>query len=397
MRRSNLLVLADKVALFAALALAVFMPFSNHIKDAQLKLIILIVIGAYSWVRILFFKLKKINWGFASYLIAALVASLITIGFLSSGSKNIAGIYYSQISVLPLLAIIGVALNSSFLKPQFIAKAVFISSALVAFLAFPYDMLRYHELIIGRLNGTLAQSNILAVYISAGLIIGFYWLVTNTYKDKKYILVAMEAYMLFMVVLTQTRFIVILLSLMALTYFALSAKKDKKIILIAIATLLFMMGSVFVANNRQIGPKAIDNSISYRLHLQSKAFSGDSIKPIQHNGTDRLMNKLDCKNLRQSNDLSKTCDRGFIFTSYHNQFIDRTVQFGWLTGIIYIAVVALGLVEFYRQRNTGVLLALGSAFLLIVLYYFTNITSIELELLLWLLLAKGLSKRLLKN
>ncbi|NDC22383.1 hypothetical protein EBZ57_03380 [bacterium] len=373
------------------------MPFSDHIKDAQLKLTILVVLGAYSWLKILFFRLNKIHWGFASYLIAALVVLLIMIGCLSSGYKNIAGIYFSQISVVPLLAIIGIALNSSFLKPQFIAKGVFVSSALVAFLAFPYDMLRYHELIIGRLNGTLAQSNILAVYISAGLIIGFYWLVTNTYKDKKYILVAVEAYMLFMVVLTQTRFIVILLSLMALTYFALSAKKDKKLVVIAIATILFVIGSVFVANNRQIGPKAIDNSISYRLHLQSKAFSGDSIKPIQHNGTDRLMNKLDCKNLRQSNDLSKTCDRGFIFTSYHNQFIDRTVQFGWLTGIIYIAVVALGLVEFYRQRKTGVLLALGSAFLLIVLYYFTNITSIELELLLWLLLAKGLSKRLLKN
>ena len=391
MRRSNLLVLADKVALFAALALAVFMPFSDHIKDAQLKLIILIVLGAYSWVRILFFKLKKINWGFASYLITALVVLLIMIGCLSSGSKNISGIYFSQISVVPLLAIIGIALNSSFLKPQFIAKGVFVSSALVAFLAFPYDMLRYHEMIIGRLNGTLVQSNILAVYISAGLIIGFYWLVTNTYKDKKYILVAMEAYMLFMVVLTQTRFIVILLSLMALTYFALSAKKDKKIILIAIATLLFMIGSVFVANNRQIGPKAIDNSISYRLHLQSKAFSGDSIKPIQHNGTDRLMNKLDCKNLRQSNDLSKTCDRGFIFTSYHNQFLDRTVQFGWLFGIAYVAIIVTALVAFYRQRSNKLFVALGSACAVILFYYFTNVTSIELELLLWVLMLQGLA------
>jgi len=391
MRRSNLLVLADKVALFAALALAVFMPFSDHIKDAQLKLIILIVLGAYSWVRILFFKLKKINWGFASYLITALVVLLIMIGCLSSGSKNISGIYFSQISVVPLLAIIGIALNSSFLKPQFIAKGVFVSSALVAFLAFPYDMLRYHEMIIGRLNGTLVQSNILAVYISAGLIIGFYWLVTNTYKDKKYILVAMEAYMLFMVVLTQTRFIVILLSLMALTYFALSAKKDKKIILIAIATLLFMIGSVFVANNRQIGPKAIDNSISYRLHLQSKAFSGDSIKPIQHNGTDRLMNKLDCKNLRQSNDLSKTCDRGFIFTSYHNQFLDRTVQFGWLFGIAYVAIIVTALVAFYRQRSNKLFVALGSACAVILFYYFTNVPSIELELLLWVLMLQGLA------
>ena len=391
MRRSNLLESIDKITLLVALSLAIFMPFSDHIKDAQLKLTILVVLGAYSWLKILFFRLNKIHWGFASYLIAALVVLLIMIGCLSSGYKNIAGIYFSQISVVPLLAIIGIALNSSFLKPQFIAKGVFVSSALVAFLAFPYDMLRYHELIIGRLNGTLAQSNILAVYISAGLIIGFYWLVTNTYKDKKYILVAVEAYMLFMVVLTQTRFIVILLSLMALTYFALSAKKDKKLVVIAIATILFVIGSVFVANNRQIGPKAIDNSISYRLHLQSKAFSGDSIKLIQNNGTDRLMNKLDCKNLNSAKDLNRTCSSGFVFTSYHNQFLDRTVQFGWLFGISYVAVIVTGLVAFYRQRSNKLFVAIGSACTVTVLYYFTNVTSIELELLLWVLMLQGLA------
>lgn len=397
MRRGNLLELIDKIAVTAALVSAVFMPFSDHIKDAQLKLIILIVIGAYSWIRILFFRLQKIRWGFASYLIAAFVVLLIIVGFSSSGSKNILGIYYSQISVVPLLAIIGIAVNSSFLKPEFIARAVFASSALVAFLAFPYDMLRYHELVIGRLNGTLVQSNILAVYIGTGLIIGFYWLVNNTYKDRKYLLIAAEAYMLFMIVLTQTRFIVMLLGLMALTYFVFTAKKDKKIVIAAVATLLFVVGSVAIVNNRQIGPAAIDNSISYRLHLQSKALSGDSIKIIQTNGTDKLMNKLDCKNLRNSNDLSKTCNYGFVFTSYHNQFLDRTVQFGWLTGLIYTVLTVFGLVEFYRQRRNKLFVALGSAFLLILLYYFTNITSIELELLLWLLLAKGLSDRLLKN
>lgn len=397
MRRAKIFELADKISVSAALVLAVFMPFSDHIKDAQIKLVILIVIGAYSWARILFFRLQQIEWGYVSYLIVALVVLLALIGVLSSGTKNIFGIYYSQISVLPLLAIIGIALNASFLKAEFVARAVFVSSALVAFLAFPYDMLRYHELIIGRLNGTLIQANILAVYISAGLIIGFYWLATNTFEDKKYSLMAVEAYMLFMIILTQTRFIVILLGLMAMVYFALSPKKDTKIYIAALATILFVAGSVIVVNNRQIGPAAIDQSVSYRLHLQSKSFSGGSIKPIQTNGTDKLLNKLDCKNLNDSEDLARTCSRGFIFTSYHNQFIDRTVQFGWIFGIAYVAINVTGLVVFYRQRRNKLFVALGSACTVIVLYYSTNVTSIEIELLLWIFIIQGLASRLARS
>ena len=355
------------------------------------------MIGAYSWISFVASKIQKIKWNYLTYLITALVLLLITIAIYSRGTINLFGAFYSPISAISLLAIIGLALNTSFQKPEFIARAIFFVTALVAFLAFPYDIWRYHGLAAGRVSGTIAQSNALAVYISAGLIIGFYWLVSGTYKNKKYLLIAVEAYMLFMTILTQTRFVIVLLGLMALTYFVMRAKKDKKVFLIALATLLFVVGSIFVVNNRQINQSALENGVSYRLHLQATAFSGELIRAVQVNGTNKLLKKLECNNLNTSNDLALTCFQGYVFSSYHNQYLDRLVQFGWIFGLGYILLLACGGAIFYRERHQAIFLTLGCAFLLAALYYFSNVTTIEIEIILWILLTQGLSKRLIKT
>ncbi|NDC22271.1 hypothetical protein EBZ57_02780 [bacterium] len=385
------------MALYGALGLSLLMPFADQNKDFNIKLILLLVIGAYSWISFVASKIQKIKWNYLTYLITALVLLLITIAIYSRGTINLFGAFYSPISALSLLAIIGLALNTSFQKPEFIARAIFFVTALVAFLAFPYDIWRYHGLAAGRVSGTIAQSNSLAVYISAGLIIGFYWLVSGTYKNKKYLLIAVEAYMLFMTILTQTRFVIVLLGLMALTYFVLRIKEGKKIIFIALATLLFAFGSIFVVNNRQINQSALEKGVNYRLHLQATAFSGEPIRAVQVNGTNKLLKKLECNNLNSSNDLVLTCFQGFIFSSYHNQYLDRLVQFGWIFGLGYFLLISYGVTSIFEQRHQAILLTLGCAFLLTALYYFTNVTTIEIEILLWILLLQGLSKRLINS
>jgi hypothetical protein len=385
------------MAVYGALGLSLLMPFADQNKDFNIKLILLLVIGAYSWISFVASKIQKIKWNYLTYLITALVLLLITIAIYSRGTINLFGAIYSPISAISLLAIIGLALNTSFQKPEFIARAIFFVTALVAFLAFPYDIWRYHGLAAGRVSGTIAQSNALAVYISAGLIIGFYWIVSGVYSNKKCLLIAFEAYMLFMVILTQTRFVIILLGLMALTYFVLRIKEGKKIIFIALATLLFAFGSIFVVNNRQINQSALEKGVNYRLHLQATAFSGEPIRAVQVNGTNKLLKKLECNNLNSSNDLVLTCFQGFIFSSYHNQYLDRLVQFGWIFGLGYFLLISYGVTSIFEQRHQAILLTLGCALLLTALYYFTNVTTIEIEILLWILLLQGLSKRLINS
>jgi O-antigen ligase len=95
---------------------------------------------------------------------------------------------------------------------------------------------------------------------------------------------------------------------------------------------------------------------------------------------------LDCHTL-QAADLQKTCRQGFSFNSSHNIFLDRVIEMGWIGGGAYIALVGTCLYRGLRSNREAKVLSLAA--LLIAFYYLTNITSVTLELLFWILLVSA--------
>ena len=51
----------DKMAVYGALGLSLLMPFADQNKDFNIKLILLLVIGAYSWISFVASKIQKIK------------------------------------------------------------------------------------------------------------------------------------------------------------------------------------------------------------------------------------------------------------------------------------------------------------------------------------------------
>jgi O-antigen ligase len=90
----------------------------------------------------------------------------------------------------------------------------------------------------------------------------------------------------------------------------------------------------------------------------------------------------------QSPALQKTCHQGYFFNSSHNIFIDRFLAVGWLGGLAFLALAVLAIYKALRAQPE--VRIVGWALLLIACYYLTNVTNVTLELLLWVLILRGL-------
>jgi O-antigen ligase len=123
-------------------------------------------------------------------------------------------------------------------------------------------------------------------------------------------------------------------------------------------------------------------SISYRSELQTAALSASLKEPLLGYGPGNLADALNCNKLTAS-PLQESCDDGFFFNSSHNIFLDRVLMIGWPGGIAFMAFVLFAIFRSFTKPETR---SFALAALLISMYYVTNVTSVSLELLLWVLL-----------
>jgi hypothetical protein len=100
-----------------------------------------------------------------------------------------------------------------------------------------------------------------------------------------------------------------------------------------------------------------------------------------------LADALNCSRLA-GKQLKATCKQGYFFNSSHNIYIDRALGIGWLGALAYIAIIVLAIRKGLRVKPESKIFAYGA--LLIGLYYLTNVTSLTLELLFWILLMRCL-------
>jgi O-antigen ligase len=144
----------------------------------------------------------------------------------------------------------------------------------------------------------------------------------------------------------------------------------------------------YVAPGRLTNAGYAEQSIHYRLSLQDYALKASGRKPFLGYGPGNLADALRCPWL-PAGPLQTTCHQGYFFNSSHNIFIDRILAIGWLGGLAYLGIVILAIYRGIRSKKE--VRSMGYGLLLIGCYYLTNVTSLTLELLLWVLVVQCLS------
>jgi O-antigen ligase len=198
-------------------------------------------------------------------------------------------------------------------------------------------------------------------------------------------IIALQVVLFTLLLLSQTR-AAVALTLVLQVYWLWRVKRDwfsTRHWKAALAVLIVLIvGGVALAGSRLTNLHYARTSIDYRISLQAAGLRASTKKPLLGYGVGNLADALACPALTAPS-LQKTCDQGYYFNSSHNIFLDRVLAFGWLGGLAWIILILYRLFRTKREAPAEVLLSL--CLLMICLYYFTNVTNIVLELLVWVL------------
>jgi O-antigen ligase len=296
-------------------------------------------------------------------------------------ADNLFGPASSHLGILILLAclICGLSLLQYSRRRKIVALYAVLSA--VGYLSVPYSFLRFHTL--ERISGLPSQPVVLGCLLAVGFVLGLYLFATN---QKYRLLIFSNQLALFgLLLVTQTRAAIgLTLAATVYCYFWLGrpAGLTKKLIIPAAVVCLALFSLAYLPGRLHNSGYAAA-SIDYRFHLAEAAVSTSTNQPIVGYGVANIPAALDCQRLAAA-DLQQTCRDGYTFNSSHNIYLDRIIAIGWLGGIAYLGLVTICIYRGFRGNREAKLLSLAA--LVIALYYLTNITSVALELLFWVLL-----------
>lgn len=292
-------------------------------------------------------------------------------------AQNLLGSPYIRLGSLGLIACIIIAWLTSAIREKALALYIYLLIAGLAVLSLPYTWLKFESL--DRIGGLFAQPDILAALVGCGFLIGLRLNLSSKYK---YLLWISQAFLGALILLTQTRSIVILIILIICIQIVLR-RQWKMLAVIGVATL----GIYTLVPGRLADQAYAQESLAYRWQLQTSALEIAATKPFGY-GAGSLVNALDCQNLK-GNLLAETCSEGFAFNSSHNVFLDRFLAVGWLGGLGFLSLVFLAIFRGIKNNNVFVwpLILIGG-------YYLTNVTHVVLELLLWIFIIQCLVSKL---
>jgi O-antigen ligase len=239
-----------------------------------------------------------------------------------------------------------------------------------------------------RTGGLFSQADILACFLGCGLLLG--WQMLAVYPKRKNVITAVQVLMAAVLLATQTRTVIILVTV--LSFIWLARHWHKRMMRPLVVSLLIVIGLLAVwshlAPNRLTDRAYASQSVQYRLTLQHYALRAAAHEPFHGYGPGNLADALPCSQLRDTA-LQKTCDEGYFFNSSHNIFLDRVLAIGWPGALAFLGLVILAL---YRNLRGGQARQIwGYTLLLISGYYLTNVTGVTLELLFWVVLFQCLA------
>jgi len=296
------------------------------------------------------------------------------------------GAPYIRLGAAGLLACIGIGLLLATIAHQRLLTWLYAMILGLSVISVPYSWLHFHSLL--RIGGVFSQADIFACFLGCGLLFGLEML--NLYPRRRNVLLGIQLFFAILLLLSQTRAVLLSVIVPCLLWEFQNrrGKALKQVTLYVVAALLFLGGLHYFMPDRLTNTAYASQSIHYRLTLQSYALKASKQKPLWGYGPGNLADALACSRLPDRS-LQTTCGQGYFFNSSHNIFIDRILAIGWLGGLSYLAVVMLAIYKgLSGKREVRIL---GYSVILISCYYLTNVTSVTLELLLWVLLLQCLA------
>ncbi len=388
--RQSLIVLSSDISLVLIACLAFMAPF-NAIRNIDMRGLLVIVAGGFAWIAlVLGYKKSAISlrhsWP-AILLTIYGVSCLISTAVNPHLAYNLLGSPYIRLGSLGLLACIGCGLLLRQRVSQRFYLFIYGEILALGIVSIPYNLLYFHTL--QRISGVTAQADITACLLGCGILLGLSLL--HAYPQwRRQILVA-QVFLAGTLVMTQTRAVlglVLILCVLWLIHIRWRPSLKQALLCFAIGSLIFI-SIVQFAPHRLTDATFASQSLEYRLSLQSYAWQASKEQPLVGYGPGNLADALNCGRL-EAPQLQHTCHQGYFFNSSHNIFLDRLLAIGWLGGLSYALFVMLAIVRGLRVKPS--MSGPVYAAILIAAYYFTNVTSIELELLFCILLCSILPR-----
>jgi O-antigen ligase len=301
-----------------------------------------------------------------------------------SAIDNLFGPVRSHLGSLILLACVLAGASTLYYQRRTKILWLYAVISLVGYLSVPYSLVRFHSL--SRISGLTSQPVVLGCLLAVGLVLGYYIFILH--KRHRALILLNQLAVGGLLLATQTRAAIGLALLMLLISYYWFTKPTGllKTVCIPLVIACLVVISLLYLPGRSHGSNYMIESVRYRLHLAEAAISASADRPFTGYGAANIPVALDCHTL-QAADLQKTCRQGFSFNSSHNIFLDRVIEMGWIGGGAYIALVGTCLYRGLRSNREAKVLSLAA--LLIAFYYLTNITSVTLELLFWILLVSA--------
>lgn len=376
--------------LLLSCALAFLVPFSLG-RNIDLQSMVLILIGAMAWSVVALDHKQSSLAGlprFVQILLGVYVLSCLLSLAWHPGGANLFGAPLLGLGSLGLTACVGCGLALRSVDNQRLTQWLYGTTVLLAVSAIPYALLVNHHL--GRLGGVFDQSDILAVFMACGLLLGLaMW---NFYPTRRPLLILAQCLLVVILFGTQTRAVILLVALIALLLIWQGQtdrrRRNWEGAALAVGFLAVIIVLPAVLPGRLSNSGYARESIHYRLVLQQAALRASWREPLQGFGPGSIDTALACPTLHDPA-LQATCHEAYYFNSSHNIFLDRVLGLGWIGGIAYSLLVGLALREVFRIPQSKAKRSMLYCVPLIAAYYLTNVTNVELELWFWILILQA--------
>jgi O-antigen ligase len=292
---------------------------------------------------------------------------------------GILGAPHVRLGAAGIIACIGIGMNARALPRQQLMKYVYWLIVVLSVISLLYSLLRFHTLV--RIGGVFSQADLFAAMEGFGLVLGVSMF--RIVPGKKAYLGASQSMLTILLVLTQTRAVIGVVLIMLVVWQLRNHSKTFALV----GCSLIIAGIVAIGSAHAFGATRLANptyaveSVRYRFALQEEAASRIKSKPLFGYGTGNLADALACPRLSDAA-LLKTCKQGYFFNSSHNIFLDRFLTIGVLGGCAFAVLVFLAIRKGVTETVDS--LTLGLCLILLAAYYFTNVTGIVIEMLLWI-------------
>lgn len=382
--KDSLRIVGESTAMLA-LALPLLVPFSVH-RSIDMQACIVWALGVIAWV-ILFWQRQRLKdmrswlwWPVGLYGLSC-IATL----WVHTGIDDLAGMNGSRLGVLTLLACIGCGLIVRQVPAKRLAQGIYASSVALAAVTIPYSLLISGNL--SRTGGVFHQADFLAMWLVCGCIVGYgLWPKKTAYRA---LMTLSQLLVIGVILLTQTRAALLLLVVLSICIAIRELHARWRIMAIVLVLITaVLIGSVLhmtAPHNRILDRGYSSESLRYRASLQSYGVRAVRHQPMVGYGPGGIQNALSCLTFHDRA-LQETCRQGYYFDSSHDIFLDRFIALGIVGGLAFLVTV-IGLL-WAGIRSAGTSRYFWYAALAICLYYLTNVTSVGIELLLWILLCR---------